>query len=74
MTTEQAIRKIMEIRGIKFSELADELCIANNTLAGRLKSKNISIEKLVEILDVLGYKVVVVPEEADIKRWEFEIR
>lgn len=74
MTSEQAIRKIMEIRGIKFSELANELCIANNTLAGRMKSKNISIEKFGEMLDVLGYKIVVVPEATDVKRWEFEIR
>ena len=74
MTSEQAIRRIMEIRGIKFSELANELCVANNTLAGRLKSKNISIEKLEEILDALGYKIVVVPETTDLKRWEFEIR
>ena len=74
MTSEQAIRRIMEIRGIKFSELANELRVANNTLSGRLKSKNISIEKLGEILDALGYKIVVVPETTDLERWEFEIR
>ena len=73
MTTENAIRKIMEVRGKRFMDIAEEMGIATNTLAGRLKSKNISIEKLDEILCVLGYKIMLVPDSREPGAKEYEI-
>ena len=73
MTTETAIRMVMEIRGKRFMDVAEEMGIATNTFAGRLKSKNISVEKLNEVLDVLGYKIVIMPSGKEVERYEFEI-
>lgn len=73
MTTENAIRRIMEYRGKRFMDVAAEMDIATNTLAGRLKSKNISISKLSEVLDVLGYKVMLVPVTREPGRNEFTV-
>lgn len=73
MTTENAIRRIMEVRGKRFMDIAEEMGIATNTLAGRLKSKNISIEKLDEILYVLGYKIMLVPDGKEPGAKEYEI-
>lgn len=73
MTTEAAIRRIMEIRGMRFIELAAKMDIATNTLAGRLKSKNISVEKLDEVLYALGYKILLVPESRETGKAEFEV-
>lgn len=74
MKTETAIRKIMEFRGIRFMELADRVCISTNTLAGRIKSKNISVNKLNELLKAMEYKIVIVPESREMKQNEFVIR
>ena len=74
MTTEQAIRRIMELRGKRFMDVAEEMGVATNTFAGRLKARNIGIEKLGEVLDVLGYKVVLMPEKSELNPGEFEIR
>ena len=54
-------------------DVAADMGIATNTLAGRLKSKNISVEKLSEMLDVLGYRIVLVPNEHATDEYEFDV-
>ena len=73
MTTEQAIRRIMDVRGKRFMDVAEKMGIATNTFAGRLKAKNIGVEKLIEVLDVLGYKIVLIPKDAEVYENEFTI-
>lgn len=73
MTTEDAIRRIMEVRGKRFMDVAADMDIATNTLSGRLKAKNISIGKLNEVLDVLDYKIVLMPNQKELSKYEFRI-
>lgn len=73
MTTEDAIRRIMEVRGKRFMDVAAEMDLPTNTLAGRLKAKNISIGKLNEVLYVLGYKIILVPDNKELGKYEFRI-
>ena len=73
MTTEKAIRKIMDARGERFMDVAEKMNMPTNTFSGRLKSKNISIKKLNDILSVLRYKIVLVPENEELKTNEYEI-
>ena len=73
MTTESAIRKIMEVRGKRFMDVAKEMNIATNTLSGRLTSKNISIGKLNDVLKVLDYKIVLVPVKKETGVHEYTI-
>lgn len=74
MKATEAIREIMRIREVKLSMLATALNIQkSNVLSERLGQKNISIVKMNEMLDVLDYKMVVVPRDWEIPENGFEI-
>ena len=68
------IRNIVLGKGMKYSELAYRLNIGQNVLNERLRQKNISIDKMNEMLKVLGYKMVVVPYNTTVKDEWFEIK
>ena len=74
MTTEEALRKAMDIRGVRFMDLAERMGIATNTLAGRIKSKNISVDKLNDVLEALDYEIVLMPTGTELNRYEFRIK
>ncbi len=73
MKATEAIREIMRIREVKPSMLATTLNIKSNVLSERLGQKNMSIIKMNEMLDVLDYKMVVVPRDWEIPENGFEI-
>lgn len=73
MKANEIIRKVMELKEVKPSMLASRLNIKNNVLSERLGQKNISIDKMNEMLRVLDYKIVVVPREARVPEEGFEI-
>jgi len=61
------------LKEVKPSTLASRLNIKNNVLSERLGQKNISIDKLNEMLRVLDYKIVIVPREARVQDGSFEV-
>lgn len=73
MKATEVIREIMTIRDVKPSMLASMLNIKNNVLSERFGQKNISISKLNEMLDVLDYKIMVVPKDCAIPENGFEV-
>ena len=73
MKAKDIIRKIVDSKGMKFSALAFQLNITNAALSERLTQKNISINKFFDMLQALGYKIVVVPYNTQIKDEWFEI-
>lgn len=68
------IRNIVLSKSMKYSELAYRLNIGQNVLNERLRQKNISIDKMNEMLQALGYKMVVVPYNTPVKDEWFEIK
>ncbi len=74
MKATDIIRKIVTLKEMKYSELAYRLQIGQNVLNERLRQKNISVDKLNEMLQVLGYKIVVMPYNAPVKDEWFEIK
>lgn len=74
MRATEIIRSIVLERNMKFSELAYRLKINKNVLNERLRQKNISIDKMNEMLQALGYKMVVVPYNTPVKDEWFEIK
>ena len=74
MKATEIIRSIVLGRNMKFSELAYRLKINKNVLNERLRQKNISIDKMNEMLQALGYKMVVVPYNTPVKDEWFEIK
>lgn len=57
----EVIRTVMKLRNVKVNDLVEKLGVKQPTLSQRLKQDNISSDKMVEMLDVMGYKLVVVP-------------
>lgn len=55
------IRTVMTLRNVKVIDLAEALKIKQPALSQRLKQDNLSTDKMVEMLDAMGYKLVAVP-------------
>ncbi|MBR0425847.1 MAG: hypothetical protein IJK01_06985 [Clostridia bacterium] len=73
MKANEIIREVMMLKEVKPSTLASRLNIKNNVLSERLGQKNISIDKLNEMLRVLDYKIVIVPRETRVQDGSFEV-
>lgn len=70
MKATEAVREVMKKEGIKQSDLCGRLKIKQPTLSERLSQKNLSVGKLSEMLNVMGYKVVIVPKCAKYENCE----
>ncbi len=73
MNHRDIITKILESKNMKYSELAFKLNVNRQVLYERLTQKNISIEKLQEMLKILGFKIIIVPYNTKIKEDWYEI-
>ena len=73
MIATETIREVMKRKEVKPSLLASRLRIKNNVLSERLSQRNISVNKMDEMLRVLGYKIMVVPEGFPVPEACFEI-
>ena len=73
MIAMEAVREIMKLKDIRPAVLCDRLKIKSNVLSERFKQKNVSVEKLNDMLRAMDYKVVVVPRDARIPEGGYEI-
>lgn len=73
MIAMEAVKEIMKLREIRPAVLCDRLKIKSNVLSERFKQKNVSVEKLNDMLRAMDYKVVVVPRDTRIPEGGFEI-
>jgi ribosome-binding protein aMBF1 (putative translation factor) len=73
MKTNTAIREVMQQQRISISALASKIGKSPRLISDRLSQKNISIEKLNELLQVLDYKIVIVPRSYTAKSGEYEV-
>lgn len=65
MKTTEAVRSIMENTGVGLAELANRTGKSMQVTWARLSQDNISVVKLNEMLSVLGYKVVLMPQDTE---------
>lgn len=73
MKAGEAVRSIMEDEGIGTKALSDRMGKPMRLLCDRLRHENISIEKLDEIIRVMGYKIVIMPSDRRTQDKEYEI-
>jgi hypothetical protein len=73
MIAMEAIKEIMKLKDIRPAVLCDRLKIKSNVLSERFKQKNVSVEKLNDMLRAMDYKVVVVPRDTRIPEGGYEI-
>ena len=73
MIAMEAVKEIMKLKEVRPAVLCDRLKIKSNVLSERFKQKNVSVEKLNDMLRALDYKVVVVPRDTRIPEGGYEI-
>jgi hypothetical protein len=73
MIAMEAVKEVMKLREVRPAVLCDRLGIKANVLSERFKQKNVSVEKLNDMLRAMDYKVVIVPRDAKIPENGFEV-
>lgn len=73
MKANEIIREIMKLKEVRPSMLASRLNIKNNVLSERLGQRNLSTEKLNDMVRAMDYKIVVMPRECRIPDNSFEV-
>lgn len=73
MIAMEAVKEIMKLKDIRPAVLCDRLKIKSNVLSERFKQKNVSVEKLNDMLRAMDYKVVAVPRDTRVPEGGFEI-
>lgn len=73
MTALEAVKEVMRIKNVKQIELAERIKVRQNTLSERLTQKNVSVQKLDEMLNAMDYKIVIVPRNAKVPENGFEV-
>ena len=63
MNTREALKAIMALRGVGTNKLADRMGKPPRFVSDRIRSNNIGIAHLNDLLRMLDYKVVLVPRE-----------
>lgn len=73
MNALDAVKEVMRIRGVKQIELADRIRVKQSTLSERMSQKNVSVQKLDEMLNAMDYKIVIVPRNSKVPENGFEV-
>lgn len=73
MKTNDIIRGMMSKNGMRAIDLADKLGVGTTALANRLNRGVMSTTVLSKMLDVFGYKIVLVPKDTKLKADWYEI-
>lgn len=73
MTALDAVKEVMRLKNVKQIELAERIKVKQSTLSERLTQKNVSVQKLDEMLNAMDYKIVIVPRNAKIPENGFEV-
>lgn len=73
MKTGDAIKKVMEERGVRVSQIAYMTGKKSNVISERLSQENISVGKMLEMLRVLNYKIVIMPRDAKTQDGWYEV-
>lgn len=69
----EIVRTIMEMKDIRPAVLGSRLNIKSNVLSERFKQKNVSVDKLNEMLRVIDYKIVIMPVDGKLPKDSFEV-
>lgn len=76
MLVKSAVRAIMERKGIGTNALAKMIGKIPQTVSDRLnpeKGTNLSIDKLDELVSAMGYKIVLMPSDEQMKDGWYEV-
>lgn len=63
MIAMEAVKEVMKLKEVRPAMLCDRLGIKSNVLSERFKQKNVSVNKLNEMVRLMDYRVVLVPSD-----------
>ena len=73
MKTGNAVRIIMLSKQVGVNQLAKQLGKSSRLVSERLAQENISVKKLNELLQLMDYKIMIVPKDYQVGENTFEI-
>jgi transcriptional regulator with XRE-family HTH domain len=73
MKITDAIKTVMERKGVTQAALCSRLGVKQQTMSMRMTQDNMSIGKANEMLRAMDYKVVILPREARIPEGGYEV-
>lgn len=74
ITSVQAVLEIMGIKGETNVSLGKKIGKTSAAMWDRLNRDNLSVSTLVEMVTVMGYKVIVVPDDKPVRKGEYEVK
>lgn len=73
MKATEIVREIMKAQEVGLNKMASRMGKQPRLVSDRLAQENISIDKLNELLQVLDYKVLIVPRDAKRPAGAYEV-
>lgn len=73
MKTNEIIRGMMSKNGMRAVDLAEKLGVGTTALANRLNRGVMSTSVLSQMMEIFGYKIVLVPDDTEIRDGWYEI-
>lgn len=73
MKTNEIIRDMMSKNGMRGVDLAERLGVGTTALANRLNRGVLSTTVLTKMLEIFGYKIVLVPKSEELKDGWYEV-
>ena len=73
MKTNEIIRGMMSKNGMRGIDLAEKLGVGTTALANRLNRGVLSTPVLGKMLEIFGYKIILVPKDTELKDNWYEV-
>lgn len=73
MKATEIVKDIMEQQGIGQTALGKRIGVRNDAIYQRLKQDNISVDRLVQMLNAMDYKLVIIPADKQVRSGEYEV-
>ena len=73
MKTNEIIRGMMSKNGMRGIDLAEKLGVGTTALANRLNRGVLSTPVLGKMMEIFGYKIILVPKDTELKENWYEV-
>lgn len=73
MKATEIVKDIMEKQGVGQTALGKRIGVKNDAIYQRLKQDNISVDRLLQMLAAMDYKLVIVPASKPVRDGEYEV-
>lgn len=73
MKATEIVKDIMEKQGVGQTTLGKRIGVKNDAIYQRLKQDNISVDRLLQMLAAMDYKLVIVPASKSVRDGEYEV-